>query len=133
MILQGKKDSMENIKNLFRGITLLPLSIIIFSPFIVFGVFIYLLLSIVSIFYIPLSTRLYRYSHNMAKSIDQLANASIFGNIDQTISGRLGKKIYLQKSTNVVYATICKLLNIFFHQDNHCKDAIEYDRIDKKG
>ena len=62
-------------------------------------------------------------------SLDQLANASAHGSEDQSVSGRLGYAIHYKKNPNKIYAIICKILNIFFRQDNHCLDAIEYDRL----
>jgi len=58
-----------------------------------------------------------------------MANASISGNVDQTISGRLGYLIHIKGNTNIIYVSLCKVLNKFFSQSNHCYDAIEFDRL----
>jgi len=117
------------IKNVFISLIILPLSIVSFLPFIILGFLFYIVLLILSIFYPPFSEFLKEHSFNMAISIDQFANASILGNPDQTISGRLGYAIYFKNKKYKIYVILCKILSKLFKQDAHCLDAIEFDRL----
>ena len=69
------------------------------------------------------------YSKNLAVAVDQYANTVIYGNADQTISGRMGIFIYIKKKNHILITLLCKFLDFFFKDENHCKEAIEYDRI----
>lgn len=62
------------------------------------------------------------YILNILIAIDQLGNALINGNPDETISSRAGKAMIAGKKWGCV---LCKFLDWF--QKDHCKKAIEYD------
>lgn len=67
--------------------------------------------------------KILKYIKNILVSIDQLVNAILGGDPDETISSRLGK--YRHKK--YVYY-IYKLVNFLFFWDNkHCESAIEAD------
>lgn len=51
-------------------------------------------------------------------SIDQLGNAILAGNPDETISSRMGRNL----STCRVCRFVCKLLNLL--DKDHCKESI---------
>ena len=117
------------LKDLLQGLFMVPLALFVFSPFYIFGLFAYAFLFFLGLFYFPWSFRFRVYAKNVAIGIDQLANAFLFGNPDQTVSGRLGYLIHFKNKNNRFYVTICKILNIFFRQSNHCLESIEFDRI----
>ena len=119
----------KHLKNYIRGLVIVPLSIFVFSPFFVYAFVMYILLTLISPFSKRLSSLYYRYSLTLALSIDQLANASIHGNEDLTISGRLGYHIYILKTEAKILVFLCRILSLLFRQKKHCYDAIEYDRI----
>jgi len=128
--VQIKHAGMVNhIKDYFRGLLLPPFTILVFSLFFSYAITLYALLAFVSLFSYRLSRFYSIYSLSLALSIDQLANASTHGNIDQTVSGRLGYAINYLNKDYFIFVTICKILNKFFRQSNHCKDAIEFDRL----
>ncbi len=68
-----------------------------------------------------------KYFWNVLIGIDQLANAMLFGDPDQTISGRLGKYLGYDKSTwqYKIANVVCWFLRKI--DKNHCKNAIEKD------
>lgn len=114
----------------FKAIFLPVLSLVVFIPFYFLGLIYYFYLMVVSLFYFPYRIKFYDFSLSLSLAIDQLANASINGNEDQTVSGRLGYAIYYKGKDLYVFVILCKILSIFFRQSKHCYDAIEYDRID---
>lgn len=113
----------------FRALFLFPISLVVFLPFMLFGALLYALLAPIAIFSPFLSSFYYKHSLNISLGVDQLASASTFGNVDQTISGRLGYAIHYLNKDYVIFVILCKILNKFFRQANHCKDAIEFDRL----
>ena len=67
------------------------------------------------------------YILNLLLALDQFGNAVIAGNYDETISGSLGKMIVENKLEGKPLATaIVYILNKL--DENHCLDAIEFDR-----
>lgn len=68
-----------------------------------------------------------RYIVNILVAIDQLFNAILLGDADETISSRLGK-ILRDNRTNWAARLICRLLD--FLQLHHCEKAIEPDEGD---
>lgn len=62
-----------------------------------------------------------RYIWNILIAIDQLLNALLGGDPDETLSSRLGK--YQHRC--VICRWICKLLDLIDYR--HCQDAIEKD------
>ena len=64
-----------------------------------------------------------RYFTNLFIAIDQLFNALLYGDPDETISSRLGK--------NYPDSKITKLVNYLFkwqgHSEGHCKGTAEHD------
>ncbi len=127
--LVGMDKIRLHIRQFWRGFILPPLSVISFSPFIVYGFIIYFVLLPISIFHIRLSSLFYKHALNISIGLDQFASASTHGNPDQTISGRLGYAIYYKGKDLFIFVILCKILNKFFRQSNHCKDAIEFDRL----
>lgn len=95
-------------------IGLISLSIMI-SPYGLFG----LALTFISIVYHPLRP----YVLSLWISVDQTVNATIFGNEDNTMSGRIGA---LSKSGNATAIELEKFVDFLFYK-GHCKDAIERD------
>lgn len=68
-----------------------------------------------------------QYIKNVAIAVDQLFNAFLGGDPDETISGRSGKFLSLPHSTlrwKLSYA-LCRVLHIF--DKNHCIESIELD------
>ncbi len=61
-------------------------------------------------------------------AIDQFVNACIYGDPDESLSSRMGKKLVLKKN-----CYICKIVCGFLHwiDPNHCIDAIEHDEGEK--
>lgn len=115
--------------NYFKALFLFPISLIVFLPFVLFGAFLYALLTPIAIFSPSLSSFYYKHSFNISLGVDQLASAFTFGNVDQTISGRLGYAIYHSNKDYVIFVILCKILSKFFRQSHHCRDAIEFDRL----
>lgn len=68
-----------------------------------------------------------KYFWNLLIAIDQLFNTILFGDPDETISGRLGRWLELPKETwrYKVASVICGLLRKI--DANHCKKSIERD------
>lgn len=66
------------------------------------------------------------YIFGILYSLDQLGNAILGGNPDQTISGRLGI-MKLHGSKFACY--VCKVLDFIFREPNHCENSIERDRL----
>lgn len=62
-----------------------------------------------------------KYCWNVLISIDQLANAILAGDPDETISSRAGKVQHTSRWAKYLCWTLNKL------DTNHCKDAIEND------
>lgn len=62
------------------------------------------------------------YLFRVLYSIDQLANAMVGGNPDETVSSALGKK---QRRGCKLCRFICGILNIV--DPNHCEKSIEED------
>lgn len=70
-----------------------------------------------------------RYIWNLLISLDQLANAILAGDPDETISSRMGKRA---RQGDKLGITVCKVLNFF--DEGHCERVIELDegkRLDK--
>ena len=65
-----------------------------------------------------------KYVWNVLIGIDQLANAILFGDPDETISSRLGKRARSGKK-DWVTRFLCWALDKI--DRNHCEDAIEED------
>ncbi len=82
------------------------------------GIIISIVVGFVSAIFLP--QKIYFWS--LMESMDQTANAVIGGNIDQTISGRCGKRLPNCK----VCSKLCYLLGIL-DRKTHCKDSIDHD------
>jgi len=70
-----------------------------------------------------------------AVGIDQAANALLGGNEDQTMSGRMGRRIENGKATKFEL-WLCNILSkIDPYTERHCVESIEHDErdISKKG
>lgn len=65
-----------------------------------------------------------KYIYNILIGIDQLANAILGGDPDETISSRMGKHL-VKKQNCLICKFLCGLLNLI--DPNHCIDAIEKD------
>lgn len=65
-----------------------------------------------------------RYIINILIGIDQLCNAILGGDPDETISSRMGK--HVAKHDNLLCNLICTILNLI--DPNHCIKSIEKDR-----
>jgi hypothetical protein len=61
------------------------------------------------------------YLKNLLISLDQLLNAVLLGNPDETLSSRMGKRV----ATCKFCAWFCKLLDRVDYR--HCQESIEYD------
>lgn len=73
-----------------------------------------------------------RYLKNVLIAIDQLANAIMFGDPDETISSKLGKAMRGNYGIGIKYLLypFYKLVNAVFYilgEKNHCENSIEYD------
>ena len=71
--------------------------------------------------------KLVTYILNILLGIDQLANAILFGDPDETISSRMGKWIRDEEGgvrKKIAYV-LCRMLHWF--DKDHCLDAIEND------
>ena len=68
---------------------------------------------------------MFRYLWNVLIAIDQLFNALLLGDPDETISGRMGRWHTLGGWRAKVAMPVCWFLNLF-HTD-HCKDSMEDD------
>ena len=64
-----------------------------------------------------------KYLYNILIGIDQLVNAILGGDPDETISSRMGKRA--AKGDSLFCNLLCKLLNLI--QKDHCQKAIEKD------
>ena len=62
---------------------------------------------------------------NILVGVDQLVNAILGGDPDETISSRLGKKIAKKADKNNFYWVLCWLLSKI--DPNHCSKSIEED------
>jgi hypothetical protein len=62
-----------------------------------------------------------QYLLNLLIGVDQLINAFLGGDVDETLSSRLGKAMQQCKMCRFV----CIILNIF--DKNHCQKSIESD------
>ena len=66
-----------------------------------------------------------KYFYNISVGIDQLFNTILAGNPDQTISGRLGKRIKEGKATKFELV-LCRILSFLDPYTNrHCVDSID--------
>lgn len=63
-----------------------------------------------------------KYLYNILIGVDQLANAILGGDPDETMSSRIGKGA---RQGNKFCILLSKFLDIF--EKNHCKEAIEED------
>jgi len=64
------------------------------------------------------------YGWRVLLAIDQLGNALIGGDEDETLSSRMGKAV--EGKTNCwICKILCRVLNLI--DTNHCQDAIERD------
>jgi len=70
-----------------------------------------------------------RYFFNLLIAIDQLLNALMGGDPDETISSRMGK--YVQRGRGFIPCVLCKLLDAVFREKDHCKNSIETDEGEK--
>lgn len=68
-------------------------------------------------------SKLKTYGWNVLISIDQLFNAVLGGDPDETLSSRMGKRT--REDCSVCY-WICRGLHLI--DPNHCADAVERDR-----
>jgi len=66
-----------------------------------------------------------RYFLNVLIAIDQLLNALLAGDPDETISSRMGK--YVARGRGLIPCMLCKLLDVVFREKDHCKNSIETD------
>ena len=66
-----------------------------------------------------------KYFWNILIAIDQLANAILAGNPDETISSRCGKKVRDHGRKYKLAYYLCRILHPI--DKNHCFDAIEDD------
>ena len=67
------------------------------------------------------------YFYNLGVGVDQLANTILGGNPDQTISGRLGRRIQEGKATKLEIV-LCRILSFLDpYTDRHCVDSIDID------
>lgn len=120
----------KHVKEWLAFTALLLLAVFVFLPAQGLGYLFYLVFSPVALVY-PRYLRVYkRYSKRFSIAHDQLANTVFFGNPDQTISGRIGYRLYYLNDDNFIYVIMCKFLSKFFSQKHHCKEAIEFDRLD---
>jgi hypothetical protein len=68
-----------------------------------------------------------KYFYNLGVGVDQLFNAILGGNPDQTVSGRLGKRIQEGKATKFEIV-LCRILSFLDPYTNrHCVDSIDID------
>lgn len=70
-----------------------------------------------------------KYLHNLGLSFDQLLNAALMGDPDETISSRLGK---CKERGGKFCIWFCKILTKIWNffgakQDGHCIESIERD------
>ena len=61
-----------------------------------------------------------KYIYNVVMALDQLGNTIMFGDHDETISSRFGRRY-----PNSLFAKFINIL--FFWQTNHVRSAIEHD------
>lgn len=66
-----------------------------------------------------------KYFINIVIAIDQLCNAILGGDPDETISSRLGKVVARNAESNNLAWLICYVLD--WIDPGHCRDAIEKD------
>jgi len=66
-----------------------------------------------------------RYFLNVLIAFDQLLNALLAGDPDETISSRMGK--YVARGRGFIPCVLCKLLDAVFREKDHCKNSIELD------
>jgi len=117
-------------RELIKALFVYLLSIVVFYPMVLFmQIYIILLIFLYIIYPKKYYKHFKKYMYNITISNDQLANAFLFGNPDITISGRMGYILYIKKKKIKLIYWLCKLLSKFFNQNQHCKEAIEYDRI----
>ena len=71
-----------------------------------------------------------KYIWNVLIAFDHLCNATLGGNVDETISSRMGRN--LAKKDCVLCNFLCSLLNLI--QKNHCVKAInnDYERAEEE-
>lgn len=70
-----------------------------------------------------------RYLWNVLIAIDQLANAFLAGDPDETISGRMGRWHQLGGWRAKVAMPVCWFLDKF--DKDHCEESIENDEGDR--
>jgi len=61
--------------------------------------------------------------------VDQLFNAILMGNPDETMSGRMGERIYTGKATKAEII-LCKILSVVMFENKHCLSSMEIDEAD---
>ena len=71
-----------------------------------------------------LKAKMIQYMWNVLIAIDQLFNALLFGDPDETISSRVGKNMR-SDNPGFVSRALCWFLNLL--DKDHCKEAIEED------
>lgn len=65
------------------------------------------------------------YILNVWESVDQTVNAVGFGNMDHTISGRIGRAAMKGSRVALIMEKVVNAL--FWFDPNHCRRAIEHD------
>ena len=102
------------------------LGIILWSILAIFAL-IYLVVMVLS--YLLKDNKQAKYFQQVAEGLDQSMNGILGGNIDHTISGRMGYRIKTGKATKFEI-WLCKVLSkIDQTTDTHCLSAIEWDEV----
>lgn len=106
----------------------------------IFNITFFVLLAVIALMLILLTlimhfifrdTEAARFALLTAESVDQTMNACLHGNMDHTMSGRMGYRILTGKATKFEL-WLCRVLSeIDPTTDRHCIDAIEYDEVEK--
>ena len=71
----------------------------------------------------------WRYFWNILIAIDQLGNAILGGDPDETISSRMGKMIRNKTATPLEHG-LCDVLDVI--DKDHCEESIEEDEGSRK-
>ena len=72
------------------------------------------------------------YFYGVAVSLDQLGNAFLRGNPDQTISGRLGLALEAHQFGRFEWRVkLCRFLDWAFGEKGHCFDSIDRGEVKK--
>jgi len=70
-----------------------------------------------------------KYFWNLLISVDQLVNTIFGGDPDETMSSRLGKRVYWHGNTGISYY-LCRCLHWF--DKDHCLKNIEEDEGERR-